>query len=56
MHLKSKLTSDQGQKVGNLNEKTEQNRHKVPIFPPFFQKTTAFIEKKKKNTIIDFLL
>ena len=37
------------QKIGSLDEKTEQNRLKVPTFPAFSQKTTAFI-KKTKNT------
>ena len=55
MHLRSKLTSEICQKVGNLDEKTEQICLKVHILPPFFfQKTTTFI--KKQETLIDFLL
>ena len=54
MHLRSKLTSGICQKIGILDVKTEHNRLKVPTFAPFFQKTTAFIEKGK--TLIDLLL
>ena len=52
MHLRSKLISDISQKVGSSDEKTEQNRLKVPTLT--LQKTTAFIEKQK--ALIDFLL
>ena len=51
--LRSKLTLEICHKLGGLDGKTEQKRLKVPILPPFFQKTTAFIEKRK--TLIDFL-
>ena len=54
MHLQSKLTSEINQKVGTLNEKTEQISLKVHTLPPFFVKTTAFIEKQE--TPINFLL
>ena len=46
MHLRSKLTSDIRPKVGSLDEKTEQNRVKVPTLPSFF-----FPPKKKKKTL-----
>ena len=36
MHLQSKLTSEICQKVGSLDEKTEQKRLKVVTLPPFF--------------------
>ena len=54
MHLHSKLTSEICQKVGSLDEKTEQNRLKVPTLPLFLQKTATFIEKQK--TLMHFLL
>ena len=49
MHLRSKLISDICQKIGSLDEKIMQNFLKMPILPPFFKKTTAFIEKQKKT-------
>ena len=54
MHLRSKLTSEIYQKVGNLDEETEQNRLKVSTLPSFVQKTTVFTEKQK--TLVNFLL
>ena len=58
MHLRSKLTLEICQKVGSLDEKTEQiclKMHTLPsFFFFFFQKIIAFIEKQE--TLIDFLL
>ena len=49
MHLRLKLTSEMCQKLESLDEKTEENRLKLPIWPPVFQNTTAFIEKQKNT-------
>ena len=53
-HLHLKQTSEICQKIGSLDEKTEQNRLKVTTLSLYFQKNFAFIEKQK--TLIDFLL
>ena len=54
MHLKSKQTSEIGQKLVSLNEKTEQNYLKVSTLPPFFFKKPLYLLKnnnKKKLSI-----
>ena len=56
MHLRSRLTSKMCPNVESSDEKTEQNRLILPILLPFFQKTNAFIEKQKKEKLINFLL
>ena len=38
MHLQLKRTSEMCHKIGNLDEKTEQNHLKVPTLLPVFQK------------------
>ena len=53
MHLRSNLTSKIRPKIGDLDEKTEQNRLKETTLPPFFQKITVFVEKRK--TLVDFI-
>ena len=53
MHLRSKLTSEIWQKIGSLDEITEQSCLKVPTLTKK-KKSIAFIEKQK--TQIDFPL
>ena len=50
MHLLSKLTSEIYQKLGSFDEKTKQNRLKVPILPSFFlffKKPLHLLKNKK---------
>ena len=54
IHLRSKLSSEICSKVGSLDGKTEQKYLKELTLPPFLQKITVFIEKRK--TLTDFLL
>ena len=48
-----KKTSEICPKIGGLDGKIEQRRLKAPTLPPYFQKTTLFVEKRK--TLVHFM-